>query len=113
MTIEQLAKTTDLQWVALGKHYGYPDCCIVDFCMTHWTARTINQEKVHNNQGFVPCPNCADKIVEGKAKIEDLIVDRKSKSPYPVDIMDLLPYEEQVKEVKRIVKEYFEENVNS
>lgn len=71
----------------IGKHFGYPECC------TDWfLARRMwivpfkldeHQEKVHNHQGFIPCPICAKKVSLEEIQIEDLITDREHPLPYP------------------------------
>jgi hypothetical protein len=69
----------NIQQVKLaGKFYGYPQCCINSF-MAHYTGkyhRTSSQLLVHNGCGFIPCHDCATKIIMGETTLEQLITDR-------------------------------------
>ena len=58
-------------WIETGIYYGYPKCCIVDFCVRGYKM-TKEQEQVHKNIGFVPCPKCSKKNVRNKNKAEEL-----------------------------------------
>lgn len=70
-----------------GRHFGYPACCIDWFVGRVFGNNpfplTPEQEKVNGNNGFVPCPKCADRVASGEITIEDLIVDREHPLPYP------------------------------
>jgi len=77
----------ELKWTKLGQYFGYPNCCIIDFCERGYTM-TEEQEAVHSGTGFVPCPNCAGKILRGEATLEGLLLDRQCPMPFPND--DLL-----------------------
>ena len=68
-------------WIENGIYYGYPKCCIVDFCVRGYKM-TKEQEQVHKNIGFVPCPKCSKKIVDGKATLKSLIKKRVCKIPF-------------------------------
>lgn len=76
--------TNDLRY--LGNYFGYPDCCIEDFCKRP-DASTITevQRAVHNGNGFIPCPSCAHKVLTGVTTIKKLIDPEKRKAarPYP------------------------------
>jgi hypothetical protein len=76
-------------WRNQGKYYGYPDCCIDSF-VNRGLFRELSREqkRVHKNYGFIPCPECAKKIVEGKTTLEGLIKNRECKTPFPIDDMD-------------------------
>lgn len=71
-------------WRDWGVYFGYPKCCIKDFC-TRGYKMTKEQEEVNKNLGFVPCPSCSKKILEGKETLESLIKNRKHKDPFPFD----------------------------
>jgi len=75
-------------YIKTGKYYGYPDCCIKSFCERN--NYDYNQNKVHNSFGFIPCPKCAKRIINGEIKLNDLIKNRKCKTPFPIDDMDTL-----------------------
>lgn len=68
-----------------GKYYGYPDCCIVDFCNRHIQGGvlTYEQEKVHQNFGFIPCPDCARKVFNKEIRLTDLIKNRICEFNFP------------------------------
>jgi hypothetical protein len=59
-----------------GKFYGYPSCCIKSFISTSIPNRTASQLLVHNGSGFIPCPECAEKIIMGQTTLEQLITNR-------------------------------------
>jgi hypothetical protein len=70
----------------LGVYFGYPPCCIHWFIMNrsdseNLTPLTKQQEAVHGNEGFIPCPECASKVTA--KTISTLIQNRKCKIPYP------------------------------
>lgn len=58
----------------IGKYYRYPKCCIDSFIID--TERTQNQRYLHKGLGFIPCNNCATKIINGENTIEQLIKNR-------------------------------------
>ena len=68
-------------WIETGIYYGYPKCCIVDFC-TRGFKMTKEQNEVHKNIGFVPCPKCSKKIIDGKATLKSLIKKRVCQKPF-------------------------------
>lgn len=73
-------------WQENGKEFGYPQCCIDDFCgRTFFSEADENQQKVgENGFGFIPCPEHAKQIVEGTIKIESLIKNRNPDfAPFP------------------------------
>jgi hypothetical protein len=71
----------------LGKHYGYPDCCIswfedrayrkVSFHLTQY------QEDCDMGHGFIPCPACAEKLHKEDKSLNSLITDREHPYPFP------------------------------
>lgn len=71
-------------WLIMGKYYGYPECCINSFTKRDvFDPLTKEQEAVHKNKGFIPCPKCAKKVHNGSVSIEGLIKDRLCPEPYP------------------------------
>lgn len=67
-----------------GIYFGYPKCCVDWFIrnrMNNYIPLNKNQEAVHGNEGFIPCPKCAKKV--NKDTIHTLIRNRVCKSPYP------------------------------
>ena len=61
-----------------GEYFGYPNCCIKSFhvmLQKRLLFKDINEVRRNAaKNGFIPCLNCAKKIVAGKIKIEDLIL---------------------------------------
>ncbi len=64
-----------------GRYYGYPECCIYSFysrrnehgnLISH-TERSPAQQAAAKH-GFIPCESHAQDILEGKMRIEDLIL---------------------------------------
>lgn len=67
-----------------GNYYGYPLCCIKAFIEqfpNKFANCTEIQQKAARN-GFVPCVKHAEQIVEGKLKVEELILPTR-KHPRP------------------------------
>lgn len=71
-----------LKWVANGIYYGYPQCCIVNFCK-NWGKLTDAQKSVHKNSGFIPCPKCSRMILSGKKPLKSLLKNRISNHDFP------------------------------
>lgn len=53
-----------MQWILFGVYYGYPTCCIEYFCTRETNSLTLYQQIVLTYNGFVPCPKCANKIID-------------------------------------------------
>jgi len=79
------SKRTKRRYELLGKYYGYPKCCIDSFIVN--TKRTRNQRYVHKGLGFIPCNNCATKIMNGEKTIEQLIKNRIFSKAFPTTCM--------------------------
>lgn len=73
----------------LGKYYGYPQCCIDSFYRTMGALGNPQGAEAGNFTGFIPCPTCANKVLNGQKKLKDLITNRKCKKPFPKDDMDV------------------------
>jgi len=64
-----------------GSYYGFPRCCVRSFVepikrhgeIVNWDSRSKFQ-KLATKNGFVPCTQHARLILDGKIKIEDLIL---------------------------------------
>lgn len=70
----------------LGKYFGYPQCCIdwfVDYRMIEYSRLTPAQDEIHGNQGFIPCPTCAEDLKRLEKPITDLIKVRICPVLYP------------------------------
>ena len=78
-------QTTEHRYELLGKYYGYPKCCIDSFIID--TKRTQSQIYVHRGLGFIPCNNCATKIMNGENTIEELIKNRICSKVFPTTCM--------------------------
>ena len=67
-----------------GEYYGYPECCIRAF-HTFVMFRDISPERQRAaKNGFVPCQDCAEKILNGQRKLHELILPtRKCDKPFP------------------------------
>lgn len=78
--------TQEDAWVINGRKFGYPDCCIQEFCEQKHNTPHIDNENdkdrirasvmngVHT--GFIPCLSHAKQILSGEIKLRDLIKDR-------------------------------------
>ncbi len=73
----------------IGKYFGYPECCIADFCSrTDSTTITDEQDKAHDYSGFIPCHSCSVKIINNEITIHDLIKNRSCNKPFPFESTD-------------------------
>jgi len=79
------SKKTRRRYALLGEFYGYPKCCIDSFIDD--TKRTRTQRYVHKGLGFIPCNNCASKIMNGENTIEQLIKNRIFSKAFPSTYM--------------------------
>lgn len=78
-------KKTKHRYELLGKYYGYPKCCIDSFIAD--TKRTRSQRYTHKGSGFIPCNNCATKIINGESTLEQLIKNRIYSEEFPCTSM--------------------------
>ncbi len=57
-----------------GKFYGYPECCIEAFLESLGKRNQSKTRYIASRiVGYVPCALCADKILDGTVKVEDLV----------------------------------------
>jgi hypothetical protein len=79
------------QWIKYGKRFGYPECCIKAFVERNDFENDIFippnriQIRVSNKTGFIPCSYCCWKVLTKQCKLEELIIDRKSRNQFPID----------------------------
>ena len=74
-----------LRWKALGKHFGYPECCVDEFLATTCQA-TKDQFPVGpwHGTGFIPCLRCADSAIAFDQFIATRITpQRRCSTPFP------------------------------
>lgn len=69
----------------IGKRFGYPDCCIEEFCQLtpeEMREKKPNKEDVMRFEaahlggrwtGFIPCKKHAKQIMDGETRLADLI----------------------------------------
>jgi len=60
----------------LGRHFGYPECCIEEFGSVKNTGRKLN------GTGFVPCVACDEKKTSEEL-INEINERRKHALPFP------------------------------
>lgn len=94
LTLPEL-KTEFKYYFDQGLYYGYPVCCIVDF-ITNMEKRAASAYQSPNcytepqlqiadmHTGFVPCPTCAKNVVDGKIKLQELLVNRKANFAFSI-----------------------------
>jgi hypothetical protein len=81
---EQAALSRILMYHELGKHFGYPKCCIADFIKN--IPKRLDKVKIEkrafHGTGFVPCPDC-NKVVQqaGPEAYIEIIINRNRKCP--------------------------------
>jgi hypothetical protein len=85
------AEITDEQyWTAVGKFYGYPDCCIKEFLVN--ASQMLPPEGVRKqaaHRGFVPCENHSRELLQLKVSYSGLLKNRICPMP-----LDNTPWEE-------------------
>lgn len=60
--------------VSRGKYYGYPECCIEAFVESFGKHNQSRERHIaFQIVGYVPCALCADKILEGSLRVEDVV----------------------------------------
>ena len=74
----------------IGRHLGYPQCCIDSFFETRGALGNRKGAKAGRGTGYIPCPKCADKVLSGEVSLGELIVDREHIYPFPNASHDLL-----------------------
>ena len=75
--------STATYWEERGKYFGYPQCCIDQFCAS--LERTDEQRDASQGTGFVPCTKHSKMILTGHIRIKDLITGRQHNQPFPMD----------------------------
>jgi hypothetical protein len=72
----------------MGRYFGYPECCIKWFSEKRIEVHpfmheplTPKQEAAHGFRGFIPCPECAEKVTHDT--IHELIKNRVCNRAYP------------------------------
>jgi len=75
----------------LGEHLGYPKCCIDSFWQTMGAVNNPKGAQAGNHTGFIPCPICADKVLNNTVKLEELITNRIHEIAFPYMDRSKLP----------------------
>ncbi len=73
-------------WQAMGRFYGYPQCCIDSFCnRTEFLKKGCIQFRAAKGHGFIPCLECARKVLRGETSLADLVINRSAQTAFPID----------------------------
>ncbi|MDH5533927.1 MAG: hypothetical protein OEX81_05900 [Candidatus Pacebacteria bacterium] len=67
---------------AVGKYFGYPECCTNQFIHNHGEQR-LARFKAGKGTGFVPCSAHAKEINDGDITLESLVINREHKFAFP------------------------------
>ena len=103
-------KETEQQYVmkGMGEHLGYPQCCIdwfVDIRLYGGGGElTDEQEAVHDGHGFIPCPKCAQRLIETGETSATLIKNRKHPEKFPYELRPFMELQ------KIILREKYKKN---
>lgn len=106
---------------AVGKYYGYPECCI-EFFMTIMVNRELGKKAqinrmVSNDTGFIPCTNHARQILKKKMTLEDILQNRQCETKFPNDngkvIQELRTKRKHIWIMKGIMKELIEKTTKT
>lgn len=76
----------ELSWAETGLFYGYPSCCIHEFCTDVFGNREVRSKAGRLNgetTGFIPCTKHAEQINAGEITLESLIEHRVCKGVFP------------------------------
>jgi hypothetical protein len=77
--ILQISESQIAHFKKMGKMFGYPECCIAEFCIVE-IPRPIRQ---FNGTGYLPCAECNKKTEQ---ELLDVIAkNRKFPKPFPLD----------------------------
>jgi hypothetical protein len=79
-------------WTKVGRALGYPECCIAEFGLYFPTSR---QKSAAESTGFIPCPQCTEKVLSRELHLEDLITNRNpALPPFPKawNVRDMLQH---------------------
>ena len=97
--IKSCLKTSDkrmpdsvFRWRALGRYYGFPECCVEAFIALPdvMPARVNSINEPWNKTGFVPCPACAPVAQDFEKFVREYIQPRRiCSAPFPDDHTDL------------------------
>lgn len=60
-------------WRIIGEFLGYPSCCIEEFCKPLLFFQRSDICKEQSANGFIPCPNCANKLKNNEVTYDTLI----------------------------------------
>jgi hypothetical protein len=73
------------QLAALGKYFGFPNCCIEEFLSTQSHATwTKYPDGPWVGTGFMPCVSCADKALDFDKFVADNITPHRAcPTPFP------------------------------
>lgn len=96
-TVDCVILDFDNQWEALGRMYGYPECCIHDFIkLGH---EELGYYRNFTGTGYVPCQVCDDKPMNEVVKVicENRFVDH----PFMLEVRDL---DEQIAKLQVLAK---------
>ena len=79
-------------FLVMGMYYGYPKCCIEDFCYRYRLDAQANvpnrQSLAGNHTGFLPCPIHSEEVLSGKKTLKQLIKKRVHYKLFPNDLCD-------------------------
>lgn len=91
--VQELQKTLpeglgerEISWAQSGLYYGYPCCCIHEFCTDVFGNREVRSKAGQLNgksTGFIPCTKHSEQINAGEITLESLIEHRMCKSVFP------------------------------
>jgi hypothetical protein len=76
----------------MGKHYGYPECCINNINSDHNNLK-IRQEKYQFVYGYLPCSSCFEKLEIG-CDINSILINRKCTGK--INITNNLNYDDEI-----------------
>lgn len=80
-----MPKVNLVNLVMTGLYYGYPPCCINEFCYFFIKPRKIFKRKLHGT-GYIPCSECNKKSEEELLQI--IAHNRQCETLFPIDDED-------------------------
>lgn len=85
----------------IGKHYGYPECCIDNFYNDRHNLK-LRQEKYQFVYGYLPCSICYE-LLENGMDINTLLTNRKCNGS--IDKNNKLNYDDEVSQQQFFLNE--------
>ena len=108
--INPICWDTEPYWTFMGAFYGFPPCCINEFCTIHYSKRQLNENHPAYGTGYVPCNNCKTQIssMQSFRKFIESNIEpyRFMKRHFPADMVySITEFDPLLKMIKPLISE--------